>query len=96
MNGYYNITEHISIGIRHFGLKCVFMYCINHSRKLPKVKVFIFPTAVLCKRLNVFLGAVESEAKAPEEGLLFTRDVGIKDLIIGEETLKYLLTLCLR
>ena len=96
MSGYYNIIKHISIGLRPFGLKFVFICYINYLRKLSKVKVFIFPTATLCKKLNVFLGAVENEAKALEEGLLFARDVGIKDLIIGEETPKYLLTLCLR
>ena len=42
MSSSYNIIEHIPIGLRPFGLKCVSICYINYSRKLPKV--FISPT----------------------------------------------------
>ena len=43
MSNKYNVIEYIAIGFRHFGLKYVFIYYINYSRKL--FKVFISPTS---------------------------------------------------
>ena len=37
MSGLYNIIEHIFIGLRPFGLKCISICYINYSRKLPEV-----------------------------------------------------------
>ena len=49
MSDEYNIIEHIPIGLRPFGLKCVSICYINYSRKLPKV--FIHPTSGIRAKL---------------------------------------------
>ena len=39
--------------------------------------------AAMCRNLNATLGAIKTESKAIEAGLLFTQDIGIRD-IVGE------------
>ena len=43
--------------------------------------------AAMCKKLLVPLGAVEAEAMAYEQGLKFTRDIGIHNFIIEGDKL---------
>ena len=51
MSGKYNIIEHISIGFRPFGLKCVCICNINYSRKLSKV--FFHPARHIWLRIII-------------------------------------------
>ena len=42
--------------------------------------------AALSKRHSVPLGPLETEAKATEEGIMFARDLGVRDVVVGSDS----------
>ncbi|XP_030922930.1 uncharacterized protein LOC115949794 [Quercus lobata] len=43
--------------------------------------------AVMCRNLDAPLGAIETESKAIEVGLLFAQDIGIQDIVVESDCL---------
>ena len=43
--------------------------------------------AALTKKMALPLGVLETEAKAPEEGIQFACDVGVRDVIFGSDSM---------
>ena len=43
--------------------------------------------ATMCRNLNAPLGAIETESKAIEVGLLFAQDIGIQDIVVESDSL---------
>ena len=43
--------------------------------------------ATMCRNLNAPLGAIKTESKAIEAGLLFTQDIGIRDIVVESDAL---------
>ena len=43
--------------------------------------------AAMCRNLNATLGAIKTESKAIEAGLLFTQDIGIRDIVVESDSL---------
>ena len=43
--------------------------------------------AAMCKNLDAPLGAIETESKAIEAGMLFTIDIGIRDIVVESDSL---------
>ena len=50
--------------------------------------------AALSKKINAPLGALEVEAKAVKQGLLFARDIGINDFIMEGDSMVVYNALC--
>nr|POF27269.1 hypothetical protein CFP56_12610 [Quercus suber] len=72
---------------------------VFHAQKAVGVRVVIRDDkgrlkAALCRKITAPMGATEAEAKAFEAGLLFAKDVGVRDVILEGDSLVVYNALC--